>query len=116
MLSRSDTILAALGVPPETEDSLERWERMRPKPEPEPPPSKLDIAHPTLAEIDQFIEPISFEKHEFLPAGIIGKIDGSYLLLFRAKKTNQGKGCTAEISFCIFLHTFMVEKKSNTYN
>ena len=33
---RIDRIYRELGVPPDDEDVLVRWERMRPKPEPEP--------------------------------------------------------------------------------
>jgi hypothetical protein len=51
---RRDRIYRELGVPPDDEDVLERWERMKPKPEPERP-RQLDIAPPILAEIDQRI-------------------------------------------------------------
>ena len=47
---RRESIYRELGVPPEKEDALERWERLRPKPEPERPECKLDIRPPTMAE------------------------------------------------------------------
>jgi hypothetical protein len=53
MFDRRDSIYAALGVPPETEDALERWERLMPKPEPEPRARRLDTPQVTLDDIDQ---------------------------------------------------------------
>ena len=64
LMARRERIYRELGVPPEKEDALERWERMRPKPEPEPP-RELDTAPPpTMPEIDQRIEQRIAAEHE----------------------------------------------------
>jgi hypothetical protein len=42
LLARRERIYRELGVPPDNEDALERWERLRPKPEPEPREQQLD--------------------------------------------------------------------------
>jgi len=65
---RIDRIYCELGVPPEKEDALERWERMRPKPEPKRPERQLDIRPPTMAEIDQLIAQRIADEHEFMIA------------------------------------------------
>jgi hypothetical protein len=66
-MDRRDAIYAELGVPPEEpEDSLDRWRRMKAeREEPQPRERKLDIAPPTLAEIDQRIEERIAAEHEF---------------------------------------------------
>jgi len=51
-------------VPPEKEDALTRWERMRPKPEPRE--RQFDTRPPTMAEIDQLIGQRIAAEHEFL--------------------------------------------------
>jgi hypothetical protein len=67
-MDRRDAIYAELGVPPEEpEDSLDRWRRMKAeREEPQPRERKLDIAPPTLAEIDQRIEERIAAEHEFM--------------------------------------------------
>ena len=65
---RIDRIYCELGVPPEKEDALERWERMRPKPEPKRPERQLDIGPPTMAEIDQLIGQRIADEHERMTA------------------------------------------------
>jgi hypothetical protein len=61
-------IYAELGVPPDTEDVLDRWRRLMPKPEPQPRERKLDIVPPTLDEIDQRIEERIAAEHELMIA------------------------------------------------
>jgi hypothetical protein len=56
MLDRRERIYAELGVPPETEDPLERWRRLKPEPEPEPRARKLDVPPLTLDDVDQRVE------------------------------------------------------------
>ena len=65
---RIDRIYCELGVPPEKEDALERWQRMMPKPEPKRPERQLDIRPPTMAEIDQLIGQRIADEHEFMIA------------------------------------------------
>jgi hypothetical protein len=55
MFDRRDSIYATLGVPPDTEDALERWRRLMPKPEPEPKARQLDTPQVTLDDVDQRI-------------------------------------------------------------
>jgi hypothetical protein len=55
MFDRRESIYAQLGVPPDNEDALERWERLRPKPEPQPRERQLDTRPSTMAEIDELI-------------------------------------------------------------
>jgi hypothetical protein len=52
MFDRRERIYAELGVPPETEDPLERWRRLKPEPEPEPRPRKLDVPPLTFDDVD----------------------------------------------------------------
>jgi hypothetical protein len=66
MFDRRDSIYAQLGVPKEREDALTRWERMRPQPEPKPRERKLDIAPPTLSDIDQRIAQSIAVEHELM--------------------------------------------------
>src|SRR5262245_38204449 len=54
-----------LGVPPDEEDALVRWHRMRPKQEPERPELKPDIRPPTTAEIDELIGQRIAAQHKF---------------------------------------------------
>ena len=61
-------VAAELGVPPEKEDALERWERMMPKPEPESRERQLDTRPPTMAEIDDLIGQRIDAEHEFIIA------------------------------------------------
>jgi hypothetical protein len=65
---RIDRIYRELGVPPDDEDVLVRWERMRPKPEPEPRERKLDPAPATLAEIEELIAERVAAEHERMMA------------------------------------------------
>ena len=65
---RRESIYRELGVPPEKEDALERWERLRPKPEPEQPERQLDTRPPTMAEIDQLIGQRIADEHERMTA------------------------------------------------
>jgi hypothetical protein len=66
MFDRRDSIYAALGVPPETEDALERWERLMPKPEPEPKARQLDTPQVTLDDIDQRVGQAIAAEHQFV--------------------------------------------------
>jgi len=68
MSEHRDRLYAELGIPPEEpEDPLDRWRRMRAeREEPEPRERKLDIAPPTLAEIDQRIEARIAAEREFM--------------------------------------------------
>jgi hypothetical protein len=76
-MDRRDAIYAELGVPPEEpEDPLDRWRRMKAeREEPQPRERKLDIAPPTLAEIDQRIEERIAAEHEFM-IDILGEVLG----------------------------------------
>src|SRR5262245_7679923 len=65
MFDRRESIYAQLGVPPDDEDALERWERLRPKREPERPERKLDTRPPTMAEIDELIGQRIAAQHQF---------------------------------------------------
>src|SRR5262245_2689110 len=68
MSERRDRLYAELGIPPEEpEDPLDRWRRMKAeREEPQPRERKLDIAPPTLAEIDQRIEARIAAEREFM--------------------------------------------------
>jgi hypothetical protein len=67
MLSRRDTIYAELGVPPpEPEDALDAWERLKPKPEPKARGPQLDTRSPTMAEIDALIGQRIAAEHRFM--------------------------------------------------
>jgi hypothetical protein len=70
MLDRRNRLYAELGVPPEEpEDPLDRWRRMRAeREETEPRERKLDVAPPTLAEIDQLFGERIAAEHEFMMA------------------------------------------------
>jgi hypothetical protein len=62
---RIDRIYRELGVPPDDEDALVRWQRLQPKPEPEPRAREFDTAPPpTLAEIDERIAERVAAEHE----------------------------------------------------
>ena len=64
LMARRERIYRELGVPPEKEDALERWQRLQPKPEPRE--REFDTAPPpTMAEIDQRIEQGIAAQHEF---------------------------------------------------
>jgi hypothetical protein len=63
-MARRERIYRELGVPPDDEDVLVRWERMRPKPESEPRARKLDTATPTMAEIEERIAERVAAEHE----------------------------------------------------
>src|SRR5262245_45776130 len=65
MFDRRESIYAQLGVPPDDEDVLTRWERLRPKPEPERSEPKLDIRPPTMVEIDELIGRRIAAHHQF---------------------------------------------------
>src|SRR5262249_8108676 len=67
-MDRRDAIYAELGVPPEEpEGPLDRWRRMKAERE-EPPPRerKVDMAPPTLAEIDRRIEERVAAEHNLM--------------------------------------------------
>ena len=64
MLDRRERIYAELGVPPETEDPLERWRRL--KPEPEPRARKLDTPRLTLDDVDQRVGQAIAVEHQFI--------------------------------------------------
>jgi hypothetical protein len=70
MSDRRDRIYAELGVPPgEPEDPLDRWRRERAEPEElGPRESKLDVAPPTLAEIDRRLAERIAAENEFMIA------------------------------------------------
>jgi hypothetical protein len=68
-------------VPPDTENALERWQRMQPKPEPKPRERKLDTAPPTLDEVDRRIEERVAAEHEFMIdilAEVLAQLNPSY--------------------------------------
>ena len=76
MLDRRDHIYAELGIPEKPEDPLDRWRRMKAeREEPKPRERKLDVAPPTLAEIDQRIGERIAAEHEFMMA-IIAEVLG----------------------------------------
>src|SRR5215813_9728440 len=74
-MDRRDAIYAELGVPPEEpEDPLDHWRRMKAeREEPQPRERKLDIAPPTLAEIDRRIEERVAAEHE-LRIEVVGEV------------------------------------------
>ena len=65
IMARRERLYRELGVPPDDEDALVRWERLRPKPEPEPREREVDIPLPTVAEIDQRFEQRIAAQHQF---------------------------------------------------
>ena len=65
LMARRERIYRELGVPPEKEDALERWQRLQPKPKPEPRPREPDTAPPTMAEVDDLIGQRIAAQHEF---------------------------------------------------
>src|SRR5262249_22333124 len=66
MFDRRDPIYAALGVPPDTEDALLRWQRLMPKPEPEPKARRLDTPLLTLDDVDQRVGQAIAAEHQFV--------------------------------------------------
>jgi hypothetical protein len=64
MLDRRDRIYAELGVPPDTEDPLERWQRLKPMSEPEARARKLDTPQLTLDDVDRRIGEWIAEERE----------------------------------------------------
>jgi hypothetical protein len=73
MYDRREAIYRELGVPPENEDALERWERMQPKPEPQRPERQLDTRPPTMAEVDDLIGKRIGAEHQFM-IDILGEL------------------------------------------
>jgi hypothetical protein len=73
MIDHRDRTYAELGVPPETEDALERWQRTQPKPEPKSRERKLDTAPPTLDDVDRRIEERVAAEHERM-MGILAEL------------------------------------------
>jgi hypothetical protein len=66
MLERRERMYAEFGVPPDTEDPLERWLRLKPTPEPEPRANKLDVPMLTLDDIDQRVGQAIAAEHQFI--------------------------------------------------
>jgi len=66
MFDRRDSIYAALGVPPDTEDALVRWQRLMPKPEPEPKARRLDTPQVTFDDVDQRVGQAIAAEHQFV--------------------------------------------------
>ena len=66
MFDRRDSIYAALGVPPDTEDALVRWQRLMPKPEPEPKARRLDTPQVTFDDVDQRVGQAIAAEHQFI--------------------------------------------------
>jgi hypothetical protein len=85
MSDRRDRIYAELGIPlEEPEDPLDHWRRVRAeREEPEPRESKLDVAPPTLAEIDQRIGERIAAEHEFMidiVAGVVAQLQNEWVV------------------------------------
>jgi len=66
MFDRRESIYAALGVPPDTEDALVRWQRLMPKPEPEPKARRLDTPQVTFDDVDQRVGQAIAAEHQFI--------------------------------------------------
>src|SRR6516162_2458409 len=66
MYDRRESIYAALGVPPDTEDALVRWRRLMPKPEPEPKARRLDTPQVTFDDVDQRVGQAIAAEHQFI--------------------------------------------------
>src|SRR5262245_29038219 len=66
LMARRERLDRELGLAPENEDALERWQRLQPKPEPRE--RKLDTAPPTMVEVDQRIDQRSAAEHEWMMA------------------------------------------------
>ena len=66
MSDRRESIYAALGVPPDTEDALVRWQRLMPKPEPEPKARRLDTPQVTFDDVDQRVGQAIAAEHQFI--------------------------------------------------
>src|SRR5215467_5864314 len=66
MYDRRESIYAALGVPPDTEDALVRWQRLMPKPEPEPKSRRLDTPQVTFDDVDQRVGQAIAAEHQFI--------------------------------------------------
>jgi len=66
MYDRRESIYAALGVPPDTEDALVRWQRLMPKPEPEPKARRLDTPQVTFDDVDQRVGQAIAAEHQFI--------------------------------------------------
>ena len=65
-MARRERLYREVGIPPDDEDALERWQRLQPKPEPAPRAREFDdtAPPPTMAEIDQRIEQRIAAEHE----------------------------------------------------
>ena len=66
MVDRRESIYAALGVLPDTEDALLRWQRLMPKPEPEPKARRLDTPQVTFDDVDQRVGQAIAAEHQFI--------------------------------------------------
>jgi hypothetical protein len=73
MFDHRERIYAALGVPPETEDALERWGRLMPKSEPEPKARRLDTPQVTLDDVDQRVGQAIAAEHQLIKKEAAGK-------------------------------------------
>jgi hypothetical protein len=66
MFDHRERIYAELGVPPDTEDALERWGRLMPKAEPQPRARGLDTPQVTLDDVDQRVGQAIAAEHQFI--------------------------------------------------
>src|SRR5215468_4277765 len=66
VFDRRESIYAALGVPPDTEDALVRWRRLMPKPEPGPKARRLDTPQVTFDDVDQRVGQAIAAEHQFI--------------------------------------------------